>query len=485
MASFYVVTMKPVTGVDGKDKNEYINEEVEPDHKVLKQSCCTSFIEGKPGQPGCYVFTRMIKVGLETQDKNHVISEINEYTVPEYNLVSQAELKKYLEKQQDEKQQEEEQQEEEQQEEEQQEEEQQEEERQEEEQPEKEGLKEGLKEGEVDEERRNASCRRLLGQYCGPKPVEWLDYMERKAIPFVRTVQSHGALKAWGIVVAILVMVLLAAVVTPAAKPHPDIELERSYKRHDDMFQLLEAHKSIVGISDAVSREATEAHDIGLYIGRTQLPNKNEISKQIGTMATDLYAMSGRLQTFRTNIRRMARNLHQEHKEFLKHFENLSKSSKKQLKKQLRADWVNTTVTLRQNLAGLLDDSTEMMTEFDKIYSAMVQIGTLLGDSHEESQFKYVRAVEGGWLQWFNIFAFPPEVYERDLNVAGASLPAIESARGQIRKIRDSVAAVHDSMNDVDNTLSDDTADFIKWFIIHQGIAHDSFKILLTVLEDK
>ncbi|KAK6849318.1 hypothetical protein PG995_013151 [Apiospora arundinis] len=434
MASFYVVTMKPVTGVDGKDKNEYINEEVEPDHKVLKQSCCTSFIEGKPGQPGCYVFTRMIKVGLETQDKNHVISEINEYTVPEYNLVSQAELKKYLEKQQDEKQQEEEQQEEEQQEEEQQEEEQQEEEqqeeeqqeeeqqeeeqqeeeqqeeeqqeeeqqeeerpeeeRQEEEQPEKEGLKEGLKEGEVDEERRNASCRRLLGQYCGPKPVEWLDYMERKAIPFVRTVQSHGALKAWGIVVAILVMVLLAAVVTPAAKPHPDIELERSYKRHNDMLQLLEAHKSIVGISDAVSREATEAHDIGLYIGRTQLPNKDEISKQIGTMATDLYAMSGRLQTFRTNIRRMARHLHQEHKEFLKNFENLSKSSKKQLKKQLRADWVNTTVTLRQNLAGLLDDSTEMMTEFDKIYSAMVQIGTLLGDSHEESQFKYVRAVE-------------------------------------------------------------------------------------------
>ncbi|KAK8101893.1 hypothetical protein PG999_012267 [Apiospora kogelbergensis] len=276
-------------------------------------------------------------------------------------------------------------------------------------------------------------------------------------------------------ILACLFLLLVAFVVLMKQLPE-DKELEHELERHHEMVQLLDATKSTGGISEVVRHKAYSAHSIAIRIGDSHLPGKGELSEHIGATADDLHTVSGKLETFRGNVRKMTWKLLFGHERTLREAEQRAQGSifawnrykdgqKPPTKEQLRKQWNEFANSLTDTLSELSVKSQEIDSELRSIEESLQLIDGEMGITQEKTEMNYATARDSGWLYRLNIFALPASEYEKGIKLIDAFRPEIQTARKQVTGIGKSVGKVKAQLDLVMKKSSgkEDT-NLVSWF---------------------
>ncbi|KAK8110239.1 uncharacterized protein PG998_006696 [Apiospora kogelbergensis] len=250
-------------------------------------------------------------------------------------------------------------------------------------------------------------------------------------------------------ILACLFLLLVAFVVLMKQLPE-DKELEHKLEIHHEMVQLLDATKSTGGISEVVRHKAYSAHSIAIRIGDSHLPGKGELYEHIGATADDLHTVSGKLETFRSNVRKMTWKLLFGHARTLREAEQRAQGSifawnrykvgqKPPTKEQLRKEWNEFANSLTDTLSQLSVKSQEIDSELRSIEESLQVIDGEMGITQEKTEMNYATARDSGWLYRLNIFALPASEYEKGIKLIDAFRPEIQTARKQVTGIGKSV----------------------------------------------
>ncbi|KAK6833451.1 hypothetical protein PG987_008145 [Apiospora arundinis] len=259
-----VLTTKEVTNADGSFTRVIVEEDVAVTHKLLKQSESPNFVKGTPGKPECVVYSNMTaKTAVPASATTVNSSTPKEYTVPGYEIMTQADLKVHY------------------------------------------------------ENRWDVRARKLMNQHCGPKSVMWLDYLEGKTTQFahsfwdfahsfwdfIKAPRFREVILPWTILFFVAITILVRLV------PVRDGKLEATYQAHHDIVQMLNSSRGMDVMSTEVAHKANRIETVGHHLAVTRLPEKDEMVRSVEKTAQSMHDISDRLLEFRLDVHTMASNL--------------------------------------------------------------------------------------------------------------------------------------------------------------------------------
>ncbi|KAK8035529.1 hypothetical protein PG993_010524 [Apiospora rasikravindrae] len=429
-----VNTFKRVTDADGNRTTEQFSETVEPGHKLLNQSCSPTFIKGKPGRPQCVVRSVMAVTTAETVFHSFGAQE---YTVPEYQVVKQAQLEKHC--------------------------------------------------GRMWATR----FRKLLYRFCGLKSILWWDYLVDKAAEFTRFLWSFISAKTFRI--AVFLSLLLLIVLGLLAQNSPDVRLEKTFETHHDILKMLNDTRPVRSLSISISRQANQAESMSFRIEGTHLPDKAIIVDGIKETAASMHVMGDTLLEFRWHVRDMATDLQWAHGSVLSRLEErsrrpwysfLSIESRMSLsERQLRREWISATIQLKNTLAGLVKDADLIRDELQSIDKALKGVERKMTTS-QQAQMNLLKYKASTWLSWFNVFDTPTSIYESDIELVDSFLPQVREASKYVLDLRKDIVTAYQSLVGLENMSPVEKGfDLLHNFGHHQFHAKRLLKQLMKAID--
>lgn len=353
-----------------------------------------------------------------------------------------------------------------------------------------------------------------------PKAIEWLDYPEAKPAVDVGdgtkaghaefttsysttraqvTTSSHlsGKGKWWKIISALLFSVLLIASLLVGfvlmAVRLPEDGLERTYETHRDFAKMLNTTRLLGGVADSLSAKTIRTHSIGLEIGASQLPGKDELAALVITTATSMNDVPLNLHAFTHSVRLMAVRLQEEHASTLRDLEKRAKRSilswdsvkygMPPSTNELRRQWVRITLTLRGILRALAMEADDLIVMLNDIETSLGKVeGEMIAS--RATQVANQRELNSGWLGAF--FSSQASAYDTDIGLLSSFVQDIQAARKYVDSIKFDVARANRAIAALDSSSwVDESVGFVKWFSGHQLDAHESLTKLVSVLHSE
>ncbi|KAK8135632.1 hypothetical protein PG984_003572 [Apiospora sp. TS-2023a] len=256
--------------------------------------------------------------------------------------------------------------------------------------------------------------------------------------------------------IALILFLLLLLVAVRLHLEHvPDQRLEATFQPHHDIADMFNYTRPVLDTLERVVENArNEVASIGLRMKFTELPDKENIARDIHITYETMYGITSRMSRFEHNVTRMVDGLHYSYSLILGELEYRHTLSRYlvadlviPINARLRRGWLNDAVRARDKLAkvsaeadGLQKELADLAKSFDGIERRMAESQR----AHEEQ----VKRLKSRWFYRFNIFASPIIEYncEADTKKMSTHLEAVAQAAGGIIIRRDVLAAASNDL---------------------------------------